>query len=208
MVEIILVRHGLTLWNRTARIQGISDVELSEEGLQQAKLLAEKFPFDEVHAIYSSDLARAKDTAQFIADKFNLPVQIDPEFREVHFGAWEGKTFAELEKTDAERVKIFHASPDKLVIEGAETFQQAQTRAMNAIKKLVARHESKDFCRVVVVTHGCIIRTILSGILGVPLKNLWRIRQSNTGVTAIHTYDNYFTLSLFNSTAHLPKNLL
>ena len=208
MVEIVLVRHGLTLWNRTARIQGISDVELSDEGLRQAKLLAEKFPFDSVDAIYSSDLSRAKSTAQFIADKFNLPVQTDAEFREVNFGVWEGKTFAELEKIDAERVKIFHSSPEKLVIEGAETFQQAQVRAMNAIKKLVERHESKDFCRIVVVTHGCVIRTIIAGILEVPLKNLWRIRQFNTGVTAIHTYDNYFTLSLFNSTAHLTKDLL
>lgn len=208
MVEIILVRHGLTLWNRTARIQGISDVKLSEEGLRQAKLLAEKFPFDSVDAIYSSDLARAKFTAQFIADKFNLPLNIDADFREVNFGAWEGKTFAELEKIDAERLKIFHTSPDKLVIEGAETFQQAQVRAMNAIKKLVARHESENFSRIVVVTHGCIIRTIICGILEVPLKNMWRIRQHNTGVTAIHTYDNYFTMSLFNSTVHLTKDLL
>lgn len=208
MVEIILVRHGLTLWNRAARIQGISDVELSDEGLRQAKLLAEKFPFDSVDAIYSSDLSRAKTTAQFIADKFNLPVQTDADFREVNFGCWEGKTFSELEKIDAERLKIFHKSPEKLLLEGAETFQQAQVRAMNAIKKLVARHESENFSRIVVVTHGCIIRTIISGILEVPLKNLWRIRQFNTGVTAIHTYDDYFTLSLFNSTAHLPKELL
>ena len=203
MVEIILIRHGVTLWNVQARIQGISDIELAPEGLKQAELLAKNFPFDKVDAVYSSDLSRAKNTAKFVADKFNLPVQTTAGLREVDFGIWEGKSFSDLEKNDADTLKIFHTKPDELRLEGGETFQQAQTRAMNAINEIVRRHESNGESRVVAVAHGSINRTILCSILEIPLKNLWRLNQFNTAVNVMRIDDGSFTVSLINSTAHL-----
>lgn len=204
-MEIILIRHGTTLWNLEGRIQGISDVELAPEGLQQAKLLAENFPFDKVDAIYSSDLSRAKTTAKFIADKFNLPIQTTPELREINFGVWEGKYFSELEKIDPDTLRIFHTSPDKLKLEGAETLQQSQVRALNIVNEIIARHDSSS-C-VVCVSHGSIIRTILCGILEIPLKNLWRLNQFNTAVNVVRIDDGGFIVRLINSTAHLAKKL-
>ena len=203
MVEIILIRHGVTLWNIQARIQGISDVELAPEGLRQAELLAKNFPFDKIDAVYSSDLSRAKTTAQFIADKFHLPLQTTTGLREVDFGCWEGKFFSELEKYELETLKIFHTMPDKLALEGAETFQQAQTRAMNAINEIISRHESNGSSYIVAVAHGSIIRLILCAVLEIPLKNLWRLNQFNTAVNVIRIDDGEFTVKLINSTAHL-----
>lgn len=203
MVEIILIRHGVTLWNVEARIQGISDVELSPEGLRQAELLAKNFPFDKVDAVYSSDLSRAKNTAKFVADKFNLPVQTTSALREVDFGIWEGKSFAELEKYEADTLKIFHTKPDELRLNRAETFQQAQARAMNEIKKIIAYHESDGESRVVAVAHGSINRAILCAILDIPLKNLWRLSQFNTAINIFRVDDGNFTVQLINSTAHL-----
>lgn len=202
MVEIILIRHGLTLWNRNARIQGISDIELAPEGLRQAELLAKNFPFDKVDAIYSSDLSRSKTTAQFVADKFNLTVQTTAGLREVNFGIWEGKYFSELEKYDAERLKIFNTAPDELKLEGAETLKQAQTRAMDTLQKIIARHEG-DTSRVVCVAHGSINRLILSAILGIPRSNIWRISQFNTAINILQHYDGNFIIHLINSTVHL-----
>ena len=206
MVEIILIRHGVTLWNVQARIQGISNTELAPEGLKQAELLAKNFPFDKVDAVYSSDLSRAKNTAQFVADKFNLPVQTTSGLREVDFGIWEGKFFSDLEKNEPDTLKIFHTKPDELRLEGAETFKQAQTRAMNTINEIVHRHESNGESRVVAVAHGSIIRTILCSILEIPLKNLWRLNQFNTAVNVMRIDDGNFTVSLINSTAHLYLN--
>ena len=202
MVEIILIRHGLTLWNRNARIQGISDIELAPEGLRQAELLAKNFPFDKVDAVYSSDLSRAKTTAQFVADKFNLTVQTTAGLREVNFGIWEGKYFSELEKYDAERLKIFHTQPDKLRLDGAETFQQAQSRAMDTLQKIIVRHEGAE-SRVVCVAHGSINRLILAAILGIPRNNIWRLSQFNTAINILQHYDGNFIIHLINSTAHL-----
>lgn len=203
MVEIVLIRHGLTMWNLGGRIQGISDTELAPEGLKQAELLAENFPFDKVDAIYSSDLSRAKNTAQFLADKFNLPIQTTAGLREIDFGEWEGKRFVELEKNDSERLKIFFTSPDKLILDRAETFQKAQERAMNELNRIISIHESEGENRVVCVAHGTISRLILCGILEIPLKNLWRLNQFNTAVNVFRVDDGNFTVKLINSTAHL-----
>ena len=205
MVEIILVRHGLTLWNFEGRIQGISDTELAPEGLRQAKLLAENFPFDKVDAIYSSDLSRAKTTAQFVADKFGLTVQPDAGFREVDFGEWEGKYFSNLEKENPEMLKIFHTQPDKLKLDGFETFEKAQVRAMDALKKIIANHETGGESRVVIVAHGTINRLILFGILDIPIKNLWRLNQFNTAVNILRIDDGGFTVRLINGTEHLKS---
>ena len=202
MVEIILIRHGLTLWNREARIQGISDVELAPEGLRQAELLAKNFPFDKVDAIYSSDLSRAKNTAQFVADKFNLAVHTSSGLREVDFGSWEGKFFSELEKYDTDNLKIFYTKPNELRLERAETFQQAQTRAIDAVNEIIARHEGGKSC-VVIVAHGSINRLILSAILDIPIKNIWRISQFNTAINIFRVDDGNFTVQLINGIAHL-----
>lgn len=203
MVEIVLIRHGLTLWNVASRIQGISDTKLAPEGLNQARLLAENFPFDKIDAIYSSDLSRAKKTAQVVADKFNLQVQTTAGLREVDFGIWEGRYFSDLEKYDAENLKIFYTMPDKLKLERAETFQQAQSRAMNELNKIIARHESAGESRIICVAHGTINRLILLSILEIPLKNLWRLNQFNTAVNVFRVDDDNFTVKLINSTAHL-----
>lgn len=202
MVEIILIRHGLTLWNRDARIQGISDIELAPEGLRQAELLAKNFPFDKVDAIYSSDLSRAKTTAQFVADKFNLTVQTTAGLREVNFGIWEGKYFSDLEKYDAEKLKIFNTAPDELKLEGAETLQQAQSRATDTLQKIIDCHEGGT-SRVVCVAHGSINRLILAAILGIPRNNIWRLSQFNTAINILQHYDGNFIIHLINSTAHL-----
>ena len=203
MVEIILVRHGLTLWNVEGRIQGISNTELAPEGLRQAKLLAENFPRGKVDAVYSSDLSRAKITAQFTADKFGLTVLTTTDFREVDFGEWEGKYFADLQKADADRLKIFHTSPDKLKLKGAETFQQAQSRAMKGLKKIIDAHEKSGESCVVIAAHGSINRLIICAILDIPIKNIWKISQFNTAVNIFRVDDGNFTVNLINGTSHL-----
>ena len=78
MTKVIFIRHGQTEWNVTGRYQGQSDVQLSEEGRQQAVKLAENFPVEKVDAIYASDLQRAMVTAETIAKRFGLSVQAEP----------------------------------------------------------------------------------------------------------------------------------
>ena len=200
MTKIILVRHGLTLWNGERKIQGHSNVELAAEGILQAKLLAEKFPLENISAIYSSDLSRAKVTAEILAQKFNLPVQLEKNLREANWGDWEGKTLAEIQKSDPLNYERFFRNPEEVQIKNAETFSQLQARAFSTIKKIIAAHPDEN---IIIVAHGAINRTIICSILEIPLKKMWALSQFNTAINIFRYEDGYFTVELINGTAHL-----
>ena len=203
MLKIILIRHGKTFWNGEWKLQGHSNIELSPEGIAEAELLAANFPFQTVNAIYSSDLIRAKSTAEILAKRFNLPVNTTPELRETNFGDWEGKTLAEMQIIDPANYENFFANPEALKIKNAESFSQVQQRAMHAIKKIIAAHQNGN---IIVVAHGAINRTVLCSILDIPLKKMWALSQFNTAVNIIRFEDEVFTVDLINGTAHLGQS--
>ena len=89
----LMVRHGETEWNRQGRLQGWSDVPLGEEGRRAAEALARVLAGEGVGALYTSDLRRARDTAAVIGRPLGLPVRVDPRWRVLHFGTWEGLTY-------------------------------------------------------------------------------------------------------------------
>src|SRR3982751_2687844 len=96
MTTLHLVRHGETNWNRDGRIQGWSDVPLSDVGREQARELAADLAERPIGAIYSSDLRRAFETAEPLAQRRGLPIRSSPALRERNFGANEGRTSAEV----------------------------------------------------------------------------------------------------------------
>ena len=200
MVKIMLTRHGKTAWNEIRKVQGHSDIELTAEGVAQAELLAKNCPLEKVSAIYSSDLSRAKTTAEILAKKFNLPVQLEKNLREVNFGDLEGKTLAEFEKEDPQNFYNFFNKPDELKIKNAETFQELQARAFAAVKKIIAAHHDEN---IIIVAHGAINRVILCSILEIPIRKMWSLSQFNTAVNLIRCDDGFFTVDLINGTAHL-----
>ncbi|MFQ5788233.1 MAG: histidine phosphatase family protein, partial [Thermodesulfobacteriota bacterium] len=95
-INLILVRHGLTRWNLEGLCQGFSDVELNQIGKKQIVELGESLVNEKISAVYSSDLQRATDTAKEIAKYHNLTVKVDPDFREMNQGDFEGLTFEEI----------------------------------------------------------------------------------------------------------------
>ena len=204
-MRLLLVRHGQTEWNADGRYQGQSDVKLSDEGRAQAKRLAENFPNVRLDAIYSSDLKRAAETAEIVGAKFEIPVWKEKNFREISFGDWEGLTYKEIsEKWPMEAGNLFLA-PDRLQIPGGESFQEVQRRAMRKIKEL---RETLENQTVAVFAHGAVNKTILAGLMHIPLRYLWSLRQDNTAVNILRIDDGYVTVELLNSTAHLGKDMI
>ena len=187
MIKVMLVRHGVTEWNLTQRIQGQSDIHLAPDGVHQARLLTVHFPFDTVDAIYSSDLHRAMTTAEVIASRFNR--------------SWEGRSFEEIAKEYPNEFKKFFLQPDMLLIKDGETFAELQNRAMTTLKKIV--HDIGDNKHIVMVMHGAIIRTIIAAILEMPLRKIWAIKQQNTAVNILRIDDGAFSIELLNDTHHL-----
>jgi probable phosphoglycerate mutase len=147
VTELILVRHGETDWNAAGRLQGHTDRPLSDYGREQARRLAGEVSGEQFDAIYASDLARARETAEIVAEQLHLPVVLDPDLREKDWGTWEGLT--STERLDVELV--------------GESTDEHRKRMLGALGRIAARH---PYGRVLVVTHGGSMRRVQTEALG------------------------------------------
>jgi broad specificity phosphatase PhoE len=154
VTTLILVRHGETDWNAQQRWQGHSDTQLNDAGREQARRLAEGL--DRVDALYSSDLARARETAEIFAESIGLEVRFDERLRERGFGAWEGLTTEEIESSFPDEQRRWLAglgagAPD------AEPFESFAARVGSFVDDVGRRHVDEE---VLVVAHGGTIRVV------------------------------------------------
>ena len=202
MTQIIFVRHGQTEWNKLGRYQGQANVPLSEVGRKQAAALAAKFPIENVDVIYSSDLDRARETAETFARNFGLEVHPDTAFREIFFGDWEGLTYDQICEGWPNMMDKFFTDPDKMRMPNGEGFQDVQDRAVQRLKEIIAENEGKT---IAIAAHGGVIRTMLVWILHMDLKYMWTLRQDNTAVNVIDYRDGVFTVRTINDIHHLDE---
>jgi alpha-ribazole phosphatase/probable phosphoglycerate mutase len=172
--RIVLVRHGETEWNRRRRVQGHTDVPLNDEGRRQAHALAAELDGEEVDAVYSSDLSRARETAEILSTARAVPVVSLPELREKHFGTWEGLTDREV----LERFPDAHATGWG----DGESSDEMAERIVRVVERIVEAHEGE---LVLVVTHGGPMRAILGHYDGetAPIANCGVVRlEARDGV--------------------------
>jgi len=153
VTALLLVRHGETDWNAEGRLQGQTDTPLNDYGRRQARGLAEQLAGERLDAVYASDLARARETAEILAGPLGLPVELDAGLREKNWGNWEGLTSTER---------------DRVVYVGEST-QAHRERTLAALHRIADRHPGG---RVLVVTHGGSIRRIQAAATGIALPVL------------------------------------
>lgn len=156
---LILVRHGLTDWNLERRYQGRLDIPLNAAGRAQAETLKaqlENIPFE---IVYSSPLRRAYETAEIIS--WGKPIVPDQRLAEIDHGTWQGKTQDEIAEQWPHEWKAWNTDPDKFTPPGGETAAQVQLR----VKEFIGEVQGKA---VLCVSHGVVIQTFLSTLLGAP----------------------------------------
>ncbi len=158
--RIGLVRHGETVWNRTGRWQGHAPTPISEEGRQQAALLAAylRQGGEAVTAVYSSDLPRCRETASIVAGQLGRPLHLDRRLREVDLGEWQGLTTEEIQAWDGERYAAVQRDPYTVPRPGGESLNQVADRALQVIRETVDRHQGQY---TLLVSHGGTIRSVL-----------------------------------------------
>ncbi|SHK71765.1 alpha-ribazole phosphatase [Desulforamulus aeronauticus] len=204
--RIYLVRHGETLWNAGGKFQGHTDVPLSDNGRQQAKELSEHMQGHKIDAFYSSDLSRAKETAEIIAVPHGLTVNYVPELREINFGLWEGLTYKEITDSFGEISRLWWSSPLTTEIPSGENLQAVVERCNKAMGEIVSRHAGET---VVIAVHGGVIRVIVGSILGMDLNHFWKLRLDNVSLTILEYHGpEKGILELYNDTCHLRKPLI
>lgn len=161
MTLITLVRHGQTDWNLARRIQGTTDIPLNETGRADALAAAALLADGSHHAVYSSPLVRARETAQIIAAELDLPEPVlVPDMRERDFGAGEGMLVADYLRTYGDWLSE---------VPGSESLAQVAERALAALDLVArdARRRSAPIAEsIVVVTHGGVIRALMNHVSG------------------------------------------
>jgi probable phosphoglycerate mutase len=190
MTTILLARHGESDWNRAKRWQGFADRPLTDLGRRQAEELADRLEGTELDAIYSSDLQRARETAEAVARRRELEVRTTPDLREVDVGSWSGLTRAEAEARYPEAyARWLHGGEGW---EDGETYEQLQARVVRAMTLIAAAH---DGGQVLVVAHGGTIRAIHASALGVDVHTYRRIQrvEPNATLSAVCIEDGRLT---------------
>jgi 2,3-bisphosphoglycerate-dependent phosphoglycerate mutase len=166
MTDILLVRHGETLWNQQGRMQGQHDSPLTELGVRQARLLARRLKDVAFAALYSSDLGRAHRTAVSIADETGHEIVSDARLRERHFGVFEGLTHTEIKQRYPEDYDRFASRDPHYAMPGGETAVEFQHRCLACLAEIAERHGGET---TVVVAHGLVLDAMYRAALGMKL---------------------------------------
>ncbi|MEN9563016.1 MAG: alpha-ribazole phosphatase [Chloroflexota bacterium] len=201
-MKLFLTRHGQTDWNLARRYQGHSNTELNQVGIRQAELLAQRLSKETIHAIYSSDLSRALDTAQKInsLQATAKTVSTDKRWRELSFGDWEGMTYEEMAAYSPELFDAWMKDSLSISTPNGETHRQLAERVQMAFDEIKAKHKDET---VLVVGHSGSMQTLLSLTLGIDLSRYWQFRISQASLSELTVYEDSVTLNLFNDVSHL-----
>ena len=173
MNELWLIRHGQTDWNLTGRWQGqASDAPgLNETGHKQALVASKKMEGVEISAIYSSDLLRARQTAETIAVPLRLPVRLEPRLREINLGVWEGMPSEDIEAQYPQELADRARDPFNTPAPNGESPSEVAERVLKAVNEIADRHHDES---VLIVAHGISLAVIICHTEGFPAENVYQ----------------------------------
>jgi broad specificity phosphatase PhoE len=190
----LLMRHGETAWNREGRVMGQNPIPLDDRGREQ---VANTIPFARLikpELIITSPLIRARQSAEIIAGGLDkVPIVEDPQLCEVRYGRWEGMVYDDLVE-DPDYLK-YAERPIESETPGGETIVQVQARGVDAVMRAIAANQGR---RVLFVSHGDIIRTVLCHFLGLELKLFRRVRVDNAAFSAIQIAGDFAEVKFLN----------
>jgi broad specificity phosphatase PhoE len=199
-MRILLLRHAETEWNRERRFQGWRDIPLSATGHEQAGSAARLLAATPVAAVWSSPLARARETAAPIAAAQGLAVRESDAFKEMGFGGWEGLTRDEVAARFPDALRAWAERPHEARWPGAEPLAEVRARALAGLEALRAAHDGETIC---LVSHGITSRILILEALGLGLDRLWSLQLSATGISELEFRPDWTTLHRMNSLIHL-----
>jgi alpha-ribazole phosphatase len=180
--HFLLVRHAET--DMTGRFCGYSDPELNERGHQQLAGVVDRMSEYAIRRIYTSDLRRARQTAEAIASHFGIGFEVRPGLREIHFGQWEGLSWSEIEACDAALAKSWAERYPNVTAPGGESLQQFERRVRAESAYLFAAATEGP---IAVVAHAGFMRALLTMFYGVMEEEAWQLTKGYGSVVALDT---------------------
>lgn len=201
--RLVLVRHGVTDWNRQGRFQGHLDPPLGEDGLREAALVAARIVADpslRPTRVISSSLGRALQTAAAIAAAAGVPVQPDPRLMEIGQGHWEGRTHAEIAVSDAERYAAWRRATGIRRPPGGESIRSALGRVTSLLAELRGAPGEWPVC---LVSHGGTMRVLARVLLDLHPRRSWALDVDNASLGVAARIGSRWRLERWNDTLHL-----
>lgn len=206
--RLLLVRHGVTYWNREGRFQGHMDPPLADDGRAEAALIAERLAADpglRPGRIVSSSLARACETARIVGDAVGIPVEADRRLIEIGQGEWEGRTHADLAVSDADRYAAWRDARGIRQPPGGEAIAAATARVAELIADIDAGTSASTVC---LVSHGGTLRILAALLLASGGAPRWSLDVDNTSLGALARDGEVWRLERWNDTLHLLGRLV
>jgi len=200
--RLVVIRHGVTDWNREGRFQGHRDPPLSDSGRHEARLAGARLLADSElrpDRIISSTLARAKETAEAIGATLGVPVEPDRRLIEIGQGDWEGRTHAELERSDGDRYRAWRDASGIRQPPGGEPITSATAR----VAAVLAELREADAATVCLVSHGGTLRILALLLLGLADDRSWSLDVDNASIGAATLTGEAWRLDRWNDTHHL-----
>ncbi len=194
-MEIYIVRHGETIWNKEKRLQGSTDIELGEKGIDLARRSGEGLKDTKIDAIYSSPLKRAYKTAKLFRGDKNVEIITDDRIRELNFGVSEGKRYDDLYEDENCYFKYFFTEPHLYKpSENGETLEHLVERGTEFMQEVIEPLEAS--CeRVMIVAHGAMNKALMTYVKGHSLEHFWSGGlQRNCNVIILDYTDGKYTV--------------
>jgi len=181
-MNLLIVRHGETTWNREGRYQGRTDVPLSDEGEAQARALGKRLAGLPITIALTSPLARTRRTAEAVLGGRR---KSEAALIEISHGKWEGQLASDIEHSHAEMFGTWRTRPDRHVPAGpdAETLGDVEERAWPVLVRTCARLGPDE--TALIVAHDAVNRVLLCRVLGLPLTRVWTFRQSPASLNVL-----------------------
>ncbi|MFC2013304.1 histidine phosphatase family protein [Chloroflexota bacterium] len=201
MTEIILVRHGETEWNVAEVFRGRIDVELNENGIKQAELLAEHLSNVKIDAIYSSPLKRALKTAEMTAGYHKLDVEVAPGLVDFNYGEWQGLPHQEVKDKNKELYTEWTINPHQVKIPSGESLADVRDRTTGVVDNVIAKYKGT----VALISHRVVNKVLICALLGLDNSHFWNIRLDTCGITNFTYKDGHFVLTKHNDTSYLKS---
>jgi len=184
-MNVLLVRHGETTWNREGRYQGRTDIALSEVGVEQARALARRLASVPIAFAVASPLVRARATAEAVTEARGIALELDAGLVEISHGAWEGQLASDVERSHAEMFGTWKTTPTRDTPAGpnAETLGDVDARAWPVLERATSRLHGDQ--TVLVAAHDAVNRVLLCRVLGLPLARIWSFRQASATLNVL-----------------------
>jgi len=203
MIDLWLVRHGETDWNRELRFQGHLDAPLNALGMRQAQRLGEHLAQAQPRPLLASDLLRTRQTAEPLAGQWQTPALPDRLWREQAFGVIEGLTLEEVRERHPEIVQGWRTHDPDFAPSGGESRRQFHARVMQAVQALVERCRQEGWQSPVVVSHGGVLDMVYRSATGQSLGGPRECHIPNAGLNHVRTDGVKFEIVAWAQTDHL-----